>query len=54
MTIPENVVAIHSMILDDQRISTTKTAETLVTSQERVCYIIHETDIRELSAKCIL
>jgi hypothetical protein len=30
VTIPENVDATHSMILDDQRIFTTKIAETLV------------------------
>jgi hypothetical protein len=29
MTIPENVNAIHSMILDDQRVSAKKMAETL-------------------------
>jgi hypothetical protein len=42
VTVPENVDAIHSMILDDQRISTTKTAETLEISQERVRYAIHK------------
>jgi hypothetical protein len=32
VTIPENVDTVHSMILDDQRISTKKIAETLAIS----------------------
>jgi hypothetical protein len=34
VTIPENVEAIHSMILDDRRISTKKIAETLAITRE--------------------
>jgi hypothetical protein len=34
VTIPENVDAIHCMILDDRRISTKKIAETLAISRE--------------------
>jgi hypothetical protein len=41
LTIPENVDAIHSMILNDQRISK-KIAEILVISQKRIGYIIHD------------
>jgi hypothetical protein len=49
VTIPENMDAIHSMILDNLRISAKKTAETLATSQERVGYIIQEIlDMRKL------
>jgi hypothetical protein len=52
VTIPENVDAIHSMILDDRRISVKMIAETLAISQERVNYIIHEIfGIRKLSDK---
>jgi hypothetical protein len=40
--------AIHSMILDDQRISAKRTADTLVISRERVGYIIRQK--RDLSA----
>jgi hypothetical protein len=36
VTIPENVDAIHSMILDDGRISVKKIEETLPISRERV------------------
>jgi hypothetical protein len=46
VTIPENVNAIRSMIMDNRRISTTKIAETMVISQERererVDSIIHK------------
>jgi hypothetical protein len=53
-TIPENMDAIHSLFLDDQRISAKKKAETLVMSQERVGYIIHEIlDMRQLPAKWV-
>jgi hypothetical protein len=41
VTIPENVDAIHSMVLGDRRISTKKITETLAISRERVDYIIH-------------
>jgi hypothetical protein len=52
VTIPENVDAVHSMILDNQRISTKKIAETLVISRERIGCIIHEIlDMRKLSTK---
>jgi hypothetical protein len=54
MGIPENLDAIHSIILDDQRISTKRIAETLAIAQERVGYtsIIHEIlDMRKLSVK---
>jgi hypothetical protein len=55
VTIPENEDAIHSMILDDQRISAKKTAGTLTISQEREGHIIHEIlDMEKLSAKLVL
>jgi hypothetical protein len=55
VTIPENLDAIHSMILDDWRISAKKIAETLAIYQERVGYIIHKKilDMRKLSAKWV-
>jgi hypothetical protein len=54
VTIPENVNAIHSMILDDRRICAKKRAGTLAISQERVGYIIHEIlDMRNLSAEWV-
>jgi hypothetical protein len=54
VTFPENVSAIHSMILDDGRISAKKIAETLAISRERVGYIIHEIlDMRKLSDKWV-
>jgi hypothetical protein len=54
VTIPVNVDVIHSIILDDQRISVKKIAETLAISQESVGYIIHEIlDMRKLSAKWV-
>jgi hypothetical protein len=52
VTIPDKVDAIHSMILDDRRISIKNIAETLVISRDRVGYIIHEIlDMRKLSAQ---
>jgi transposase len=58
VTIPENVDAIHPMILDDRRISAKKTAETLAISreeeeeEEEEGYVIHEIlGMRKLSAK---
>jgi hypothetical protein len=54
VTIPENMDAINSMILDGRRISAKKIAETLAISRERVGCIIHEIlDIRKLSAKWV-
>jgi hypothetical protein len=54
VTIPENVDAIHSVILDDRRISAKKLVETLAISRERVGYISHEIlDMRKLSAKWV-
>jgi transposase len=50
VTVPENVDAIHSIIMDDRQIFTQKIAETLAISRERVGYIIHEIlDMRKLS-----
>jgi hypothetical protein len=50
--VPENVDAIHSMILDDRRISAKIISETLAMPRERAGYIIHEIlDMRNLSAK---
>jgi hypothetical protein len=52
VTIPENVDAIHSMILDNWKITTKKIAVNLVITRERVGYIIHESlGMRTLSAK---
>jgi predicted HTH transcriptional regulator len=52
--IPENVHVIHSMILEDRRISTKKIAEPLTISRETVGYIIHDIfDMRKLSAKWV-
>jgi histone-lysine N-methyltransferase SETMAR len=54
VTIPENVDTIHSMILDDRRVFLKKIAETLPTSRERVCLIIHEIlYMRKLPAKWV-
>jgi hypothetical protein len=54
VTIPEDMDAIHFIILDDSRISIKKIAETLKISRERVGYIIHEIlDMRKLSAKWV-
>jgi hypothetical protein len=54
LTIPENVAAIHSMIIDDRRIYAKMIAETLVISQGGIGYIIHEiVDMRKLSAKWV-
>jgi hypothetical protein len=48
------VDAIHSMILDDRKISAKNIPETLVLSWEMVGYIIHEIlDIRKLSGKWV-
>jgi hypothetical protein len=47
VTIPENVDAIHSMILGDRRISAKKIAGTLAISQERVDCIVHEVFVHE-------
>jgi hypothetical protein len=41
VTIPENVDAIHYMILDDWGIYAKKIAETLAISRERVGYVVH-------------
>jgi hypothetical protein len=50
--IPENMDAIHFIILDNRRISVKRIAETLPISQERVDYIIHKIFyMRKLSAK---
>jgi hypothetical protein len=52
VTVPENMEALHSMILDDWTLSAKMTAETLMLSRERVGYIIHDIlDMRKLSAK---
>jgi transposase len=44
VTVPENVDAIHSMILDDGRIFAKKIAETLVISRERVGCVYYSRD----------
>jgi hypothetical protein len=50
VTIPDNNDTLHSMILDDQRIS--DKIEILAISQESVGYIVHEIlDKRKLPAK---
>jgi hypothetical protein len=51
VTVPENMDAIHSMILDDRRISVKKLAETLAISRERVGYIIHEKVLSQMDSK---
>jgi hypothetical protein len=51
VAIPESMDAIHSTILDNQRIFLKKIAETLAISRKRVSDIIHEIlDMRRLSA----
>jgi hypothetical protein len=51
----QNVDVIHSMILDDLRLSAKIKGETLVISRERVGYAIHEIlDMRKLAAKWVL
>jgi hypothetical protein len=55
ITILENEDANHFVILSDERISAKIMAETLMISQERVGYIIHEIlDMRKLSATLVL
>jgi transposase len=44
VTIPENVDAIHSMILENRKIYTKKIAETLAISRERVGYVYYSRD----------
>jgi hypothetical protein len=52
VTIP--LEAIHSMILDNKKISTKRIAETLAIACERIGYIIYKTvDMRKLSAKWV-
>jgi histone-lysine N-methyltransferase SETMAR len=54
ITVPEDVDAIHSMILAGRTISTKKIADTLEISRERVGFIIHDDlDMRKLSAKWV-
>jgi hypothetical protein len=54
VTVPQNVDVIHSMILDDRRISAEAISEVLAISWGRVSYIIHEIlDKRKLSAKLV-
>lgn len=54
VTVAENLDAIHSLYLDDRRISVIKISETLSISRERVGYIIHEIlDIKKLADKWI-
>lgn len=54
VTVPENVDAIHDMILEEQRISAKKMAETLKISQELVKFISHdELDMRKLAIKWV-
>jgi hypothetical protein len=54
VTISENMDAIHSMILDDWRISAKMLAETLAIFRERVGYTVRETlDMWKLSAKWV-
>ena len=49
---PENVDAVHNMILSDRRISIEQLSETLKISCERVHHIIHaELDMKKISAK---
>jgi hypothetical protein len=53
VSVPENVDAVHSMILEDHRISAKKKAETLEISQEHVKFISHDVlDMRKLSNGC--
>jgi hypothetical protein len=49
VTVPENMVAIHSVILDIQRILTERIVKSLAISQERVGFI----DMRKFSAKWV-
>jgi hypothetical protein len=54
VTVPEDVDAIRSMILDNTRIFTKKIAKTLAISQERVGCVIHKIlDMRKLSGKWV-
>jgi hypothetical protein len=54
VTVPENVDGIHSTILDVQRISAEKIAETVMIFRERLGSIIHEIIyVRRLSVKWI-
>lgn len=52
VTVPENVDAVHGMILEEHRISAKKMAKTLKISQEHVKFISHdELDMQKLVVK---
>jgi hypothetical protein len=51
VTIPQNMDAIHSMILNDWRISAKKVAETPVKCRERTGYVTYSQDFRH--EKCL-
>jgi hypothetical protein len=54
VTVPENVDAIHGLILEEHGISARKMAETLKISQEYVKFIGHdELDMRKLAVKWV-
>jgi hypothetical protein len=54
VTVPENVNAIQSMILDDRRTSTKKIEEAEAIFRGRVRYVILEIlDMRKLSTKWV-
>jgi len=54
VTVPENVDAVHGMILEEHRISAKKMAQTLKISQEHVEFISHdELDMRKLAVKWV-
>jgi hypothetical protein len=49
VTVPENVDAIHSLTLDDRRVSAKRIGETLAISQDGVSCVLEETlDMRKL------
>ena len=53
MTTPEIIDQIHELILEYRRILAKSTAEQMGISRERVGSIIHDLDMRKLSAKCV-
>ena len=54
VSVPENIDAVHDMILSDRRIGLKRISEALNISYERVHHIVHvNLDMRKIAAKCL-
>ena len=53
VTVPENVDAVHGMIVEEHRISARKMGKTLKISQEHVKVISHDEAGCQMGAKCL-